>query len=44
MPRVLVAGKIHADGLAILRQAPGVEGDYVEEVSAESDRPFLPTC
>ncbi|ANH03088.1 hydroxyacid dehydrogenase [Shinella sp. HZN7] len=44
MPRVLVAGKIHADGLAILRQAPGVVVDYVEEVSAESYRPFLPTA
>jgi D-3-phosphoglycerate dehydrogenase len=44
MPRVLVAGKIHADGLAILRQAPGVEVDYVEEVSAESYRPFLPVA
>jgi len=44
MPRVLVAGKIHADGLAILRQVPGVEVDYVEEVSAESYRPFLPNA
>lgn len=41
MPRILVAGKIHADGLALLRQAPDVELDYVEEVSSESYRPFL---
>lgn len=44
MPRVLVAGKIHADGLAILKNAPGVEVDYVEEVSSESYRPFLSTA
>jgi len=42
MPRVLVAGKIHADGLAILRGAPDVELDYVEEVSASSYEPHLP--
>lgn len=41
MPRILVAGKIHADGLAVLRNAPGVELDYVEEVSSESYRPYL---
>ncbi|WP_313195247.1 hydroxyacid dehydrogenase [Shinella zoogloeoides] len=44
MPRVLVAGKIHPDGLAILKSAVGVEVDYVEEVSSESYRPFLPTA
>ncbi len=44
MPRILVAGKIHADGLAILRNAPGVELDYVEEVTSESYRPFLATA
>lgn len=42
MPRVVVAGKIHADGLSVLRNAPDVEVDYVEEVSAASYEPFLP--
>lgn len=41
MPRILVAGKIHADGLAVLSSAPGVTVDYVEEVSAASYKPFL---
>ena len=41
MPRILVAGKIHADGLAVLHSAPGVTIDYVEEVSAASYAPFL---
>lgn len=41
MPRILVAGKIHADGLAVLESAPGMVIDYVEEVSAASYEPFL---
>jgi D-3-phosphoglycerate dehydrogenase len=40
MVRVLVAGKIHPDGLALL-QRPDIEIDYVEEVSTASFRPFL---
>lgn len=44
MPRILVAGKIHADGLAVLTSAPGVTIDYVEEVSAASYAPFLSTA
>jgi D-3-phosphoglycerate dehydrogenase len=44
MPRVVVAGKIHTDGLAILQNAPGVEIDYVEEVSAASYEPFMATA
>jgi D-3-phosphoglycerate dehydrogenase len=40
MVRVLVAGKIHPDGLALL-QRPDVQLDYVEEVSTASYRPFL---
>lgn len=40
MMRVLVAGKVHPDGLALL-QRPDVELDYVEEVSAASYRPYL---
>ncbi|MCB1445802.1 MAG: hydroxyacid dehydrogenase [Rhizobiaceae bacterium] len=40
MIRVLVAGKIHPDGLALL-QRPDIQLDYVEEVSTASYRPFL---
>jgi len=40
MVRVLVAGKIHPDGLAVL-QRPDVEIAYVEEVSSPSYRSFL---
>jgi D-3-phosphoglycerate dehydrogenase / 2-oxoglutarate reductase len=40
MVRVLVAGKVHPDGLALLRR-PDIQLDYVEEVSAPSYRPFL---
>lgn len=40
MVRVLVAGKIHPDGLAVLKR-PGVEIDYVEEVSSASYKPYL---
>jgi D-3-phosphoglycerate dehydrogenase len=42
MPNVLVAGKIHNVGLELLRAAPGVNVDYVEEVSTASYRPFMP--
>ena len=37
-----MAGKIHADGLAVLNSAPGMVIDYVEEVSAASYEPLLP--
>lgn len=40
MVRILVAGKIHPDGLALL-QRPDIELDYVEEVSTASYRPYL---
>ncbi|MDG4884441.1 hydroxyacid dehydrogenase [Mesorhizobium sp. WSM4884] len=36
MPHVLVAGKLHPSGIALLDQAPGVTYDYVEEVSEPS--------
>ena len=42
MPHVLVAGKIHEAGLNLLRSAPGVTVDTVEEVSTESYAPKLP--
>lgn len=38
---VLVAGKIHNAGLALLRQRPDVVLDLVEAVSTEAYRPFL---
>ena len=34
MPHILVAGKIHEAGLALLKAAAGVTFEYVEEVSA----------
>ncbi|NIF23842.1 hydroxyacid dehydrogenase [Candidatus Pantoea multigeneris] len=42
MPNVLVAGKIHAAGLEILRNAPGFNVTLVPEVSVESYAPHLP--
>lgn len=42
MPHVLVAGKIHPAGLEILRNAPGVTFDLVDEVSTEAYAPLAP--
>jgi D-3-phosphoglycerate dehydrogenase len=42
MPHVLVAGKIHDDGLALLRAAPGFTLDVVNDGSDYSYRPFIP--
>lgn len=36
MPHVLVAGKLHPSGIDLLKSAPGVTFDYVEEVSEPS--------
>ncbi|SEM41007.1 D-3-phosphoglycerate dehydrogenase [Gemmobacter aquatilis] len=41
MPHVLVAGKIHPSGLALLRGAAGVSFDMVEEVSEPSYAPLI---
>ncbi len=41
MPHILVAGKIHAAGLALLDAAPGVTFDVVEEVSEPSYAPLI---
>ncbi|WP_243079216.1 hydroxyacid dehydrogenase [Pantoea sp. MQR6] len=41
MPHVLVAGKIHDAGLAILKNAPGFTFDLVHEVSVSSYAPFI---
>lgn len=43
MVRILVAGKLHPDGLAVLNR-PDVQLDYVEEVSAVSYQPYLETA
>ena len=41
MPHVLVAGKLHPSGIALLDRAPGVTYDYVEEVSEPSYAPLI---
>ncbi|MBL1435852.1 MAG: hydroxyacid dehydrogenase [Rhodobacteraceae bacterium] len=41
MPRVLVAGKLHPSGIALLDQAEGVTYDYVEDISEESYAPLI---
>jgi D-3-phosphoglycerate dehydrogenase len=41
MPHVLIAGKLHPAGLALLKSAAGVTFDYVEEVSEQSYRPLI---
>jgi D-3-phosphoglycerate dehydrogenase / 2-oxoglutarate reductase len=39
--RVLVAGKVHEAGVALLRRRPDISIDYVEAVTSEAYRPFL---
>jgi D-3-phosphoglycerate dehydrogenase / 2-oxoglutarate reductase len=41
MPHILVAGKISEPGLDLLREAPGVTFDVVEEVSEPSYAPLI---
>lgn len=41
MPHVLVAGKVHESGIDLLRAAPDVTFDYVEEVSEPSYVPLI---
>lgn len=41
MPHVLVAGKLHPSGIALLASASGVTYDYVEEVSEPSYAPLI---
>jgi len=41
MPHVLVAGKLHPSGIALLESASGVTYDYVEEVSEPSYAPLI---
>lgn len=42
MPHLLIAGKLHPSGLALLQDSPGVTFDYVEEISEASYQAFLP--
>ncbi|MBY3002070.1 hydroxyacid dehydrogenase [Rhizobium leguminosarum] len=44
MPHILVAGKLHPSGVALLKSTPGVTFDYVEEVSEQSYHPFIGTA
>lgn len=41
MPHILIAGKLHPSGLALLDQTAGVTYDHVEEISEASYQPFL---
>ena len=41
MPHVLVAGKLHPAGIALLQAAPGVSFDYVEAITEESYAPLI---
>lgn len=41
MPHVLVAGRLHPSGIALLDAAPGLTYDYVEEVSEPSYAPYI---
>jgi D-3-phosphoglycerate dehydrogenase / 2-oxoglutarate reductase len=41
MPHLLIAGKLHPAGLALLNRAAGVTYDYVEEVSEPSYAPLI---
>jgi D-3-phosphoglycerate dehydrogenase len=41
MPHVLVAGKLHPSGIALLEATPDVTYDYVEEVSEPSYAPHI---
>jgi D-3-phosphoglycerate dehydrogenase len=42
MPHILVAGRIHEQGLEVLKHAKGITFDIVDDVSRESYVPLLP--
>ena len=44
MPHVLVAGKLHPSGLAVLQAAPGVTFTHIEEISEPSYTPLMPAA
>lgn len=41
MPHLLVAGKLHPAGLALLEASSGITFDYVEDISEPSYQPYL---
>lgn len=41
MPHILIAGKLHPAGLALLDQTPGVTYTHVEDISEASYQPYL---
>jgi len=41
MPHILVAGKIHEDGIDLLKSTPGITFDLVNEVSLQSYAPLI---
>lgn len=41
MRKVVVAGKLHASGRALLDQTPGLQVRYIEEISEESYAPYI---
>ena len=41
MTHILVAGKIHPSGIALLEASPDVTFDYVEDITEESYRPLI---
>ncbi|RJT32013.1 3-phosphoglycerate dehydrogenase [Mesorhizobium waimense] len=41
MPHILVAGKLHPSGVALLNSLPDVTFDYIEEVSEQSYAPLI---
>ncbi len=41
MPHILIAGKLHPSGIALLDQAEDVTYDYVEDISEESYAPLI---
>lgn len=41
MPHILIAGKLHPSGLALLDQTPGFTYDHIEEISEASYQPYL---
>ena len=44
MPHILVAGRIHQQGLDVLKNAKGITFEVVDEVSRESYVPLLPNA
>lgn len=42
MPHILIAGKLHDDGLALVEAAPGITYDYVPDANPRAYLPYLP--